>query len=236
MNIGPNGTFRKLKWQTRDTLVSATPDAFTIMGWYLVNASGTSINNYLFAKMKAVNGRMQLHETNGALRFWLGGGFNGKAGEEFTVSNCMPIGEWTHVALTKSGGTVKIYVNGELVGENSTFTMGLCDANLCVGGFDIGSSSGGFNGAFRNVGFWSKAMGGSMIKKHMSALPAFGEASLLGYWPLDDGEGNAVSNLKDGGADAVPVGNGFFMWAKGANIIPHIEGTVQPDGTVIIVR
>ena len=105
------------------------------MGWYLVNSSRAGLDNDLFDKMKVANGRRRFNETNGALRFWLGGGQGGgKTNEEFVVSNCMPIGAWTHVALTKSGGTVRIYVNGELVGENNAFTMGLCDANLCIGG------------------------------------------------------------------------------------------------------
>lgn len=218
-----------------DTLVNAAPDAFTVMGWYLVNNSRANLDNDLFAKMKAANGRMRFHETNGTLRFWLGGGYNGKESEEFTVPNCMPIGEWAHVALTKSGGMVRIYVNGELVGENSTFTLGLCDANLCVGGFDIGTSNGSFNGAFRNVGFWARTMGSGTIKKHMYALPNINDEKLLGYWPLDEGTGDSVRNLKAGGTPANPVGEGFFMWTKGANI-PFFDGTVSPDGMMIFVK
>lgn len=218
-----------------DTLVNAAPDAFTVMGWYLVNNSRANLANDLFAKMKAANGRMRFHETNGTLRFWLGGGYNGKESEEFTVPNCMPIGEWAHVALTKSGGMVRIYVNGELVGENSTFTLGLCDANLCVGGFDIGTSNGSFNGAFRNVGFWARTMGSGTIKKHMYALPNINDEKLLGYWPLDEGTGDSVRNLKAGGTPANPVGEGFFMWTKGANI-PFFDGTVSPDGMMIFVK
>ena len=219
-----------------DTLVNAAPDAFTLMGWYLVNSSRSGLDNDLFDKMKVANGRMRFHETNGALRFWLGGGFNGMvSGEEFTVASCMPIGEWTHVALTKSGGTVKIYVNGELVGENNAFTMGLCDANLCVGGFDVVSSRGSFTGAFRNVGFWSRAMGAEKIRAHMYALPDPTDEKLLGYWPLDDGTGNAVRNLKTGGESGAPVGDGFFQWVKGANI-PHIEGMVKDFPFVITIQ
>jgi hypothetical protein len=70
----------------------------------------------------------------------------------------------------------------------------------------------------------------------MYALPDPADANLLGYWPLDEGVGNEVRNLKEGGAAAVPVGNGFFMWNKGANMMPHIEGTVRPSGMVIILR
>ena len=218
-----------------NTGINATPDAFTFMGWYLVNASRANWNNYLCGKAKNANGRMQFNECNGALRFWMGGGSDGKTNEEFIVTNCMPVGEWAHVALTKSANTVRIYVNGEMVGENTAFTMGLCDENLHIGGFYAGGSYGGFTGAFRNVGFWSKAMSGDMIEKHMYALPATDDAKLLGYWPLDEGEGNAVRNIK-GGTDAIPVGNGFFMWNKGVNMMPYITDTVRPGGMFVIIR
>jgi hypothetical protein len=220
-----------------NTGINATPDGFTFMGWYLVNSSGANLNNYLCGKAQNGNGRMQFNECNGALRFWMGGGSDGKTNEEFIVANCMPVGEWAHVALTKNGGTVKIYVNGKMVGENNAFTMGLLSGvNFHIGGFYAGGSYGGFNGAFRNAGFWSKAMGAEKIRAHMYALPDSADAKLLGYWPLDEGVGNEVRNLKEGGAAAVPVGNGFFMWNKGANMMPHIEGTVRPSGMVIIFR
>ena len=88
-----------------------------------------------------------------------------------------------------------------------------------------------------NVGFWSREMGPTKIKNHMHALPDTDDEKLLGYWPLDEGEGNAARNLKEGASAAVPVGNGFFMWNKGANM-PTIEGThpLVDSGTKIIFR
>ena len=226
-----------------DTQVSDIPDDFTFMGWYLVNSSRAGLDNELFDKMKVASGRLRFHETNGALRFWMGGATSGSGGptsEEFVVANCMPIGQWTHVALTKRRGTVKIYVNGEQVGENNAFTMDLCDANLHIGGFDVNpdgvsTSSGGFNGAFRNVGFWSRVMGPASIKNYMFALPAANDDKLIGYWPLDDGAGNSVSNLKAGASAAVPVSNGSFLWAKRPNN-PYITDPVQPEGMMIFIR
>ena len=210
------------------------PDGFTVMGWYLVNSSRANLNNYLCAKTKDAIGRMQFHEINGSLRFWMGGG-SGQTNEEFTVANCMPVGQWTHVALTKRANTVKIYVNGNLVGENNAFTMGLCDANLQLGGFDAGGSRGGFIGAFRNVSFWLRALGSEKIRDYMFALPEPDDEKLLGYWPLDEGEGNAVRNLKTEAPAGVPVGSGFFTWTKGANM-PVVAGTVKPGAFVISIR
>ena len=218
-----------------DTLVADTPTGFTVMGWYLVNGSPSDLKNYLCAKTKNANGRMQFYENNGALTFWMGGGYGDKTNESFTVANCMPRGQWTHVALTKTATAVRIYVNGQPVGENTDFTLGLCDATLQLGGFDAGGSRGGFCGAIRNVGFWSRALGTEQIRARMFALPDPNENRLLGFWPLDEGEGDAVRNLTTGGVDGVPVGNGFLRWTTGANM-PWIEGEVREFPFVLVVR
>lgn len=217
-----------------DTGISATPVKFTYMGWYRVLENGSSTRiNYLFGKSTPGNGRALFREENGALTFWMGGGSDGKTNESLTVENCLPQGRWTHVALTKNASAVRFYVNGEMVGENTAFTLNLLDANLHIGGFDAGGSYGGFYGAFRNVGFWSKVLSADAIKKHMFALPDVTDPSLLGYWPLDEGTGNVVRNLKEGAAAAVPLDNGYFIWTKGANM-PTVEGTVQSSGLIIM--
>ena len=79
-------------------------------------------------------------------------------------------------------------------------------------------------------------MGADKIKSYMSALPESSDERLLGYWPLDEGEGDTVSNLKAGASDAVPLGNGFFMWNKGVNMPPAITDIVKPIAFVISIR
>ena len=78
-------------------------------------------------------------------------------------------------------------------------------------------------------------MGSRKIKNLMHALPDTADARLLGYWPLDEGEGNEARNLKESASAAVPVGDGFFTWNAGANM-PYIDGTVRPDGMVLIFQ
>lgn len=218
-----------------NTLITDTPENFTFMGWYQVTIRSASRANYLFGKTKEANGRAQFYEQNGKFVFWMGGGFGGKTNESLVVENCMPFCRWAHVALTKRANEVRIYVNGALVGASNAFTLSLCDAALHVGGFDAGGSWGGFYGAFKNVGFWSKAMDAEYISRYMYGLPDPSDAKMLGYWPMDEGSGNSVRNLKPGAPAGVPLGNGFFYWTKGANM-PTVAGTVKKDGMIIILK
>ena len=218
-----------------NTGISDCPENFTFMGWFQVTMSTPGRENFLFGKTRASNGRATFKENNGNLVFWMGGGINGKTNESFTVTNCMPLRRWAHVALVRRGEWVQIYVNGTLKGESGGFTMPLENQCLHIGGYQASNSWGGFYGAFKNVGFWSKAMDAEHIGKHMYGLPDPSDAKLLGYWPMDEGSGNTVRNLKPGAPAGVPVANGFFYWTKGANM-PVPEGMVKKDGLIVIFK
>ena len=89
------------------TGVTATPENFTFMGWYLVGASTPGRHNYLFGKSVYANGRATFSENNGNLSLWMGGGFKGATNEFITATSAIPLRRWTHVALVKRGGTVQ---------------------------------------------------------------------------------------------------------------------------------
>ena len=218
-----------------NTGVTATPENFTFMGWYLTEASSAGRNNLLCGKMVYANGRTQFFENNGNLVLWMGGGINGATNESITATGAMPFRRWTHVALVKRGGTVQIYTNGVVAAESDGFALNLCNAELHLGGYQSANAWGGLYGAMKNVGFWAKAMGPENIRKHMYALPDPNDAKLLGYWPMDEGSGNTVRNLKPGAPAGVPLGNGFFYWTKGANM-PTVAGTVKKDGMTITFK
>ena len=218
-----------------DTLVNATPRNFTVMGWYNVAVSAPNRVNYLFGKSMAGNGRAQFYENNGSLKFWMGGGSGGATNEEYTAVGVMPLARWTHVAVVKDGTVIRIYVNGELVGESGGFTMNLLNQNLHLGGFFAGGSQGGYYGQMRNIGFWSRALKPDAIHERMYKLPRPTEGGLLGYWPLDDGAGDAPRNLKEGAPAAIPLEKGFLRWIKGVNM-PVPEGAIPAPGMTMAVH
>jgi hypothetical protein len=149
------------------------------------------------------------------------------------VENALEKHRWHHVAIVKRQTQLFIYIDGELRGQQNDWRLTLPEANLHIGGTDQwGGRS--FFGAFKNIGLWGQSMGRRSIIQYMSCLPDPEDPSLIGYWPMDEGEGNSTRNLKNPSIPAVPVGDGFFRWIKRANM-PPVEGAFVPTGRMKIV-
>ena len=218
---------------TQISAVSGSGD-FTFMGWYQISDSsdGRSLN-CLFAKAHGLHGDTHLMEHNGRLILTMIKRDGGYEESTIIVENALEKHRWHHVAIVKRQTQLSIYIDGELRGQQNDWRLTLPEANLHIGGTDQwGGRS--FFGAFKNIGLWGQSMGRRSIIQYMSCLPDPEDPSLIGYWPMDEGEGNSTRNLKNPSIPAVPVGDGFFRWIKRANM-PPVEGAFVPTGRMKIV-
>ena len=228
-----------------DTGITTVSEKFTFTGWYMLGRRGNTSGdeNCLFSKSRAGNGRMQFNEHNGKLILWVGGGSNGATNEELTVdvASDFPVGKWTHIGFVRDGRFVRFYLNGKKVGEGGGFTLPfLPGPTYQVGGFNAGGSWGGFTGLICEVGIWKTVLTDEQIVQAMTCRPKGTEKHLLGYWPMDDGAGDELRNLKTGGVPAKPIEKtGHFDWSiLCADKVPN-DGTMvfpPPPGIMIIVR
>ena len=104
-----------------DGIVSGLHD-FTISAWVNPSANsawsrvfdfGTGTNDYMFLTLSA---------GGGPLRFAITTSGNG-AEQQINGPGTLPLNTWSHVAVTLSGSTGTLYVNGQPVGTNSNMTL-----------------------------------------------------------------------------------------------------------------
>jgi len=122
-----------------------------------------------------------------------------------TSNTAIPFGEWSHVATTYDGTTLKIYINGQLAGSQA---YGPINTNtqtpVLIGARQTqGNPSALFQGSIDEVQIWNKALSASEIARAMGRSVSGNEAGLVGYWDFDasNGSGTNVADLTGNGYD-----------------------------------
>jgi arabinoxylan arabinofuranohydrolase len=95
---------------------------FTISAWVYLDVVSTWSRVFDFGNNTTVNMFLTPRASSGTVRFAI---TTGGAGAEQVIngSNALPSGAWTHVAVTHSGNTGILYVNGAEVGRNSSMSL-----------------------------------------------------------------------------------------------------------------
>lgn len=92
--------------------------AFTFAGW--VNWEGGGNWQRIFDFGSSTNSYMFLTPSNGSsLRF----GIRNGGSEQRVETAALPVGQWTHVAVTLGGGVARLYVNGSPAAANPSITI-----------------------------------------------------------------------------------------------------------------
>ncbi len=123
---------------------------------------------------------------------------------------------WTHLAGTYDGETVRLYVNGNLVGENPyTQNLGTGDTGFIIGGYPGGGNT--FHGMIDEVRLWNVARTQQQIKSYLNNVLIGNEEGLVGYWPLDStytGSNSLVTPDKSKNHNDLYVYNAAFIDAS----------------------
>ena len=206
---------------------------FTIETWIRPNARGTGANaneRWLFAQFKSVNGRFVFATQNNKPSFFVGGSTSGHV----IAPDELEVGVWTHLALTRSGDTFTIYTNGYAALTHTQANAYLPPAtNFCIGSSVYDGTWNGFAnglgythcGAFREVRVWNSCRTGEQIRETMGHVLSGAESGLLGYWPLDEGQGTNILNRVTGVACTPVVGDP--IWLK--TTLPPVERVPGPN-------
>lgn len=117
-------------------------------------------------------------------------------------------GEWMHVALVHSGGTLRAYKNGVLVGSVSSGNTSVISHQVRIGiGYNQNQL---FSGGMDDFAIWKTALTEENLKRIMFQPPTGSETELAAYWTMDEGNGTRIYDRTPNGHTATISGAGSF--------------------------
>lgn len=158
--------------------------AITLETWVKHTGLGATNQRYITISSESAvlrfNGGTQLHfyvkQSNATLA-------------DVVVDDLISIGEWTHVAGTYDGTTLKLYVNGREA-ASAVAPVGGFGSN--DGAFDLSSDSETMYGFLDDIRVWNLVRSETQIRLNMHNELTGSESGLIAYWKLDEGSGGTV--------------------------------------------
>jgi hypothetical protein len=172
--------------------LSGTGTTFTMECWARALGSGSSDGNTIIHRADFNDSYLawavatNTHECSISL--------NEKA---TSLTETFFFGIWYHVAGTYDGATVRLYINGNLVGSHAiaktiNWDLGYFGSYIGGNGRDPFNK---FNGQLDEVRIWNVARSQTEIQASMKRRLTGTETGLMGYYRLDEGTGQIINDL-----------------------------------------
>ncbi len=122
-------------------------------------------------------------------------------------SQQLPLNQWTHLAVTLSGTTATILINGDPVGSGQVLVPGNFVRTNNYIGRSLFSGDAYANAIFDEVRIWNIARTPVQIQQTMNRSLTGGEAGLLAYYRMDEGNGTTTVDATGNGMTATLMNN-----------------------------
>lgn len=143
-----NGTTQYLSNTSNSTALQAGTGDFTLEFWmYPTSVASTAVVVEIGRLAAGSSAGYQLDIISGALNLYYGGGIGSNI-----VGPALSINNWYHVALTRSGGNLRLFVNGTQAGSTATDNTNYNQAYLWVAS-NAGGGTALYSGRVTNVRF-----------------------------------------------------------------------------------
>ena len=131
------------------------------------------------------------------LEFYLSGVYTSDVGY-------ITINQWQHTAVTRTSGTVQLYLDGVALGSTSSQTTSVPQALATIGAYVPSGSGHYFNGNIDEVGIWDSALtasemltlynNGKPIDLSMNVGNYTSSSDLISWWRFEEGTGTTVAD------------------------------------------
>ena len=206
----------------------AYPGSFTIEGW--IKTSDLGIEKEIVcwgSNNSSVNDVVELRMSGGKLEF----GINDGSWESLMGSREINTGRWTHVAVTKNGSSVSIYVNG-IEDGNRTINKNPDVSNLEIGNLFQANQQKNyyFPGSMDEMRVWDVALSESEIRDLMYKNVNGNWSNLLVCFRMN--QGGTVATLFDGSGNYYHgYMNNFSLPSDFSNSDPYLTWTGSSSET-----
>jgi len=201
----------------QDELSFAASDSATIELW--INPASDRTVWHALGKRQAcantANMNYQLARDSGSLLH-----FN-TTGCAFSADIDVPVGEWSHVALTADGSTFRFFVNGELVNQANCVFGGENTSPLYFGKSDGCGQT--FHGMIDEIRIWDFAREDQDIANGYNCELDSSLPGLLAYWKFDE-ESSSQTILDSSGSG--------FHGSLGGDLDPSSQDPQRVGSTV----
>lgn len=216
-----------------NSTLNFTIDSFTIESWIYPTNFVSSSNSYEHTILGNDN-TSNIHGSGYVLR--TGGSHklsfaysNGSGWRE--VTSAMPvinIWQWQHVAVTKAGGDIRLYVNGKLVGSYlyTTNNNVASSTNTIKIGENGSINNRKFTGLMDEIKIWNEARTFLQIQQDMAETCPVFPNTLVAYYKLDD---TGTSNINTFTCINNATLNGIFyapIASETGAVLYHGGGTI----------
>ncbi len=103
---------------------------------------------------------------------------------------------WNHAAVTYDGVTVKLYLNGILVGTGAVSSYAAGTGNLRIGQRSVNVTASIFMGTIDEVSIWNTTLSQSALQSNMFTGLVGTETGLMSYYKFDQASGTTLNDVK----------------------------------------
>jgi hypothetical protein len=203
---------------------------FTVATWLNPAATTTWSRIFDFGTGQAVNMFLTVNAGAGP-RFAITTGGGGAEQRVSSTAGQLPTNQWAHIAVTKSGTTATLYVNGEPVGTNPDFTLSPADLGHTTQNW-IGRSQYPdplLTGTVDEFQIYDRGLSQSEVQSLMT--PPAGSGGNVAWYRFDEADGATALDTSGNGRDATVATE-----ITGVELVPALDGFASADPATNTVR